>query len=240
VSVVNPARIAGFARSDLVRTKTDRADARIIAEFCKEKQPRPWAPAAPEVRLLQGLVRRRDELVAMRTQELNRRQTPRLSVPVAASHARLIAELDAEIAAVEDQIRQHLKAHPALKAQVDLLESIPGIGVVSGSGLMGEIGDVTHYAGPRQLVAHAGMSVRERTSGTSIHGRAHLCKIGNARLRRLLYYPALRGMACNPALRALAARMKTAGKHRMVIVGACMRKLLHLIWAVLTYHTLLS
>jgi transposase len=72
VSVVNPARIKGFAQSELLRLKNDKVDAGVIARFCDRMRPEPWKPLPPEIRHLQALVRRVDALLSMRTQELNR------------------------------------------------------------------------------------------------------------------------------------------------------------------------
>ena len=72
VSIVNPARIKGFARSELMRTKNDKVDAGLIARFCHAMHPEPWKPAPPEMRQLQALVRRVDALITMRTQEFHR------------------------------------------------------------------------------------------------------------------------------------------------------------------------
>ncbi len=85
VSIVNPARIKAFAQSVMVRTKTDRFDAALIARFCRLHQPEPWTPPAPEVRILQGLVRRQHSLIDIRVEEENRRAAPMVSVAVMAS-----------------------------------------------------------------------------------------------------------------------------------------------------------
>ncbi len=69
VSIVNPARIKGFAQSELVRTKTDKIDAGIIARFCLAMKPEVWIPPSPEVRILRAPVRRADSLIDMLTQE---------------------------------------------------------------------------------------------------------------------------------------------------------------------------
>ena len=58
VSVVNPARIKGFARGELLRTKTDKVDAALIARFCAAIKPPAWVPLPPEVKQLQALLRR--------------------------------------------------------------------------------------------------------------------------------------------------------------------------------------
>ena len=80
VSMVNPARIKGFAQSELIRTKTDKIDAAIIARFCLAMKPEAWTPPSSEVRLLRALVRRADSLIAMLTQEKNRLATAHESV----------------------------------------------------------------------------------------------------------------------------------------------------------------
>ena len=54
VSIVNPARIKGFAKSELLRTKTDSVDAALIARFCAAMKPDLWTPTAPEVKELQA------------------------------------------------------------------------------------------------------------------------------------------------------------------------------------------
>src|SRR5512139_3178623 len=80
VSMVNPARIKGFAQSELIRTKTDKMDAGIIARFCLAMKPEPWIPPLPEIRILRALVRRADSLIDMLTQEKNRLGTAHESV----------------------------------------------------------------------------------------------------------------------------------------------------------------
>jgi len=85
ISIVNPARIKAFAQSEMVRTKTDRIDAALIARFCRLHQPEPWTPPAPEIRILQGLVRRQHSFIQMRVEEENRRSAPMVSPAVTAS-----------------------------------------------------------------------------------------------------------------------------------------------------------
>jgi len=128
VSVVNPAVIHAYAGTQLARSKTDRIDAELIARFTATHQPRPWAPPPPEIRQLQALVRRLDALQGMRTQEANRLAAGGIIDDVRASIEAVLASLDAQIAHVAQLIRQHLDQHPGLRAQRDLLTSIPGIG----------------------------------------------------------------------------------------------------------------
>jgi transposase len=69
ISVVNPARIKAFAQSELLRTKTDAVDAALIARFCKSQGPEPWIPPAPEIRVLQAIMRHYEHLKTTRAQQ---------------------------------------------------------------------------------------------------------------------------------------------------------------------------
>ena len=88
------------------------------------------------------------------------------------------------------------------------------------------------YASARQAAAFAGLVPRIRESGT-LRGHARLSKIGTSRLRKALYFPALTALRVNPTIQALRGRLRAAGKPPMVIVGAAMRKLIHLAYGVL-------
>jgi hypothetical protein len=85
----------------------------------------------------------------------------------------------------------------------------------------------------KAVAAFAGLSPRERRSGTSIHGRTRLCKTGNARVRKALYMPAMVAVRFNPTLRIFAERLLAAGKHKRLVIGAVMRKLLALAYGIL-------
>ena len=96
VSVVNPARIKGFAMSQLQRNKTDKLDSKVIAGFCQALKPRAWRPPSASQRKLRSLVRHREALVKTRTQQKNRLASCR-DEDVRTSLESLIAILDAEI-----------------------------------------------------------------------------------------------------------------------------------------------
>jgi transposase len=233
VSIVNPARIAAYAKSRLARTKTDKADAALIAHFCHTQQPLPWAPPAAEVRELQALVRRVEMLQEMAHQEGNRQQSGVRSAAVLASLEATRAFLSQEIAKVQRLLQEQVEQSAELRGQQLLLCSIPGVGLWTAVRVLAEIDEVRAAVDARQLAAYAGLTPRERTSGSSVHRPPRLAKTGNSRLRRALYMPAIVAMRHNPAVRALAERLRARGKRPMVIVGAAMRKLLHLIYGVL-------
>jgi len=231
VSVLNPSRTHAYAASQLARAKTDRIDAELIARYTATQHPPVWTPAPREIRELQALIRRFDALQGMRTQETNRLEAGPASAPVRESIETVIATLTAELKAVQRQIRAHIDQHPGLRDQRDLLLTIPGIGPATAAILIAELFDKS-YRSARQAAAFAGVVPRVSESGT-LRARGHLVKIGPGRLRKALYFPAVTALRCNPAMRQLQIRLRAAGKPPMVIIGAAMRKLIHLAFGVL-------
>jgi transposase len=233
VSVVNPAAIKAFAQSRLTRTKTDRVDAELIARFTQAQQPPAWTPLPQEVRELQALVRRLDSLVEMRVMEENRLSSGITVEVVRRSVEELLNHLNEQIKRTEELIREHIDNHPTLKRRSELLDSIPGIGEATAALLLSEITNITQYRSARQVAAYAGLVPRERQSGSSVRGRTRLSKIGNARLRRALYFPAITALRCCPFFQAWAKGLQERGKSKMSVICAVMRKLVHLAYGVL-------
>jgi transposase len=233
VSVVNPAATKAFAGSRLSRTKTDRVDAELIARFCLSQAPPAWTPLAAEVRELQALVRRLESLIEMRVMEENRLSSGITVDLVRASVEELLTHLNTQIKRTEKLIRDHIDRHPRLKQQSELLDSIPGIAETTAALLLSEMTDIKQYRSARQVAAYAGLVPRERQSGSSLRGRTRLSKIGNARLRRALYFPAITAIRCSPFFQAWAKGLQERGKSKMSVICAVMRKLIHLAYGVL-------
>jgi transposase len=233
VSRVNPAAIKAYAQSHLSRTKNDRVDAALIAGFCAERRPPAWHPPPPELRELQALVRRLESLVEMRTMEENRLSSGVTVEAVRESVEELIAHLAEQIKRTEALIRSSIDSHPGLRSQRELLDSIPGVGEATAAVLLAEVPDLKEYRSARQVAAFAGLVPRERQSGSSVRGRVRLSKIGNARLRKALYFPAVTALRCSPFFQAWADGLRARGKSKMAVIGAAMRKLVHLAYGVL-------
>jgi transposase len=233
VSVINPARLKAYAQSTLTRTKTDRVDAGLLARFCATHELPLWSPPAPEVQVLQALVRRLETLREMRQQEANRLASGVASPAVRTSLESMLHSLDAEITKLAQQIDEHLDQHPELKQHRDLLATIPGIGRWTAIRLLAEVPRWGAYRSARQLAAQAGLTPHQRQSGSSVRGRPRLSKTGAARLRQILYFPAVVAVRHNPLIAPWASHLRAQGKHKMVVIGAVMRKLLHLAYGVL-------
>lgn len=232
VSVINPARLKAYAGATLTRTKTDQTDAALLAEFCRNQQPAAWTPPTRERRELRSLVRRRESLLQLRQQEANRLSSGEDSPAVRASLEAVLAVVDDEVTKVEQAITAQVASDPELKRQHQLIDSIPGIGPTTAAALLAEI-DFGAYPSARQVAAQAGLTPRQRQSGTSVHGKPRLSKQGARQLRKILFFPAIVAMHHNPVVRAFAQRLAERGKAKMAIVCACMRKLLHLVYGVL-------
>lgn len=198
VSVINPTCIHAFAPSELSRNKTDLLDAALIARFVATQHPPPWTPPPREQRQLQTLVRRVEVLQAMRQQERNRLDLEADDSLVADSLCEHLAHLDTQLRHLQHRLREHVRAHAPLQHQNNLLQSIPGIGETTALKLLAEMPGLAQWSSARQAVAYAGLNPQQRTSGSSVRGRSHLSKIGNARLRRALYHAGRSGHALQP------------------------------------------
>ena len=234
VSVVNPARIKGFAQSELARNKTDRADAALLARFCAAMCPGLWVPPSPAYRQLRALVERLQALKDMHQQECNRLEAHHASgevtvLPNVKSH---IAWLDEQITQLQRTINDHIDGHPELKQDAELIASIPGIGDTTVAKVLAYAGNVRRFANAKALAAFIGICPRQRQSGSSVRGRTMISRTGHANLRKALYMPGLVALRHNPVLKVFGERMKANGLAPKAVVGAAMRKLTHLIYGV--------
>ncbi len=228
ISVLNPVQVKRFAQSELSRTKTDLNDARLIARYLAIRKPRTTPITAPEIEELKLMVRHLEHLKKRQSDEKiyleaacteNIRQQTR----------QIIQAFQEQIEKAQQMIKQHIDNHPSLKQQVDLLQTIPGVGMTTSTIILCEI---IPSLEPKQQVAHAGLAPRQNQSG-KMNGKTQLSKTGNKRLRTALYLPTLCAIRCNPIIQEFYQRLISRGKTKMVAVGASMRKLLHIIVGVL-------
>jgi transposase len=237
VSVVNPTRVkyAGLARGR--GNKTDRADARLIAEYAARESPPAWQPPAPEVRELQGLVRRIDDLTSAAAREKGRLASPALTRPERRSVERTIQFLEREADKLRAEADALIGATPALSADRALLESIPGVGRRTATVILAELPAVERLPSAQSAAAYCGLSPREFTSGATVRKKTRLSKAGNPRLRKALFLPAQTAVRYNTLLRGFFDRLVAAGKPKMQAIGACMRKLVMICYGVLKNRT---
>lgn len=235
VSVVNPARVKGFAQSQLSRTKTDKSDARLLAVFARSVELERWDPPSHAHRALRQLVDRLQSLIDMRQQECNRLEALEQSEP--GSVEDMVREhidwLDQQIARVESDIDDHIDQNPDLKQDARLIGSIPGIGGKTVACIMAYVGDIRRFQSAKSFAAYLGVTPRQRESGSSVRGRTMMSRTGHAAARKSLYMPGVVATRYNPAIVAMARRLRERGLAPKAIVGASMRKLAHMIYGVI-------
>ena len=230
VSLVNPAKIHAFGKSELSRAKTDKADAKLIARYALMMKPPLWIPTPINIRELQALVRRVEHLLEMIQMERNRQDTAEDNV--VGSINTVLATLDAELKATRKAIHDHINNDPDLKQRGDLLNSIPGIGDATIAYLLIAFSTHHNFDNAKQVVAFAGLAPAPRESG-QWRGNTHIAKNGDSALRKALYMPALVAWRYNALIRVFCERLKANGKNGKAIACAAMRKLIHIAFGVL-------
>jgi transposase len=236
VSVVNPARIKGYAQATMQRNKTDKLDSAVIACFCRTHRPKAWQPLSDTQRRLRALVRHRDDLLQTQLQQQNRLRDTTDTV-VRASLEALIEVVAKQLEAVERAIKEHLAADSELRTNLQLLTSIVGIGMITAAKLLAELGEIEQYESAKAAAADVGLTPSHFESGPSVRRRARMSKVGKVGLRAALYWPAITAMQRCPGCRAYAERLAARGKAKKVVIGAVMRKLVHIIYGVLKHRT---
>jgi transposase len=219
---VNPRQAREFARATGVLAKTDRVDARVLAEMGQRLELEVTVPPDPDRVRLADLIRRRKQLVEMRKAEKVRRHSagqPEVLKEIEAMIVlldRRVARLDAAIAALIDK-------SPVLAAQARLLRPVPGIGPTVLAILLGELPELGTLD-RRKIASLAGLAPHARESGTW-RGTRRIWG-GRRKVREALYIAALSASRSVPALKALRQRMRDAGKAPKTILIAVGRQLL--------------
>jgi transposase len=230
VSIVNPAKIKYFMKSQLARSKTDFVDAKLICSYCEIFKPSQWQPLPTETQELQALVKRLDTLNNMVLQEQNRLEN--VASIIENSINNNILYLKNEIKSIEKMIVKHVDGNLALKKDSDLLKSIPGIGEKTTNKTLAFLCHIKDFEKAKQVAAFIGINPQHAQSGTSLN-HSHISKTGDAELRKMLYMPALVAIQCEPSIKTFYEKLVAKGKPKKVAICAVMRKLIHIIYGVL-------
>jgi len=240
VSLPNPLKPKQWAKATGKRAKTDPQDARMLAHYANAQDPLPWKPLPKEVEQLEHLLNRQDDLSGMLRQERNRAHSAGYMVnpheAVSKDMAESISCLEQRITAIQEAIKEHLKANPELMDQKKLLLTVSGIGEKNVLYILVTLhrwGILTGGKGEAKgLVAYLGLDPAPYESGSSIHKKARISRQGNRSLRSRLYIGALGGVGGNNPLRAFYQRLVGRGKPKKLALIASARKILVWAWAV--------
>ncbi|MBV9119543.1 MAG: transposase [Chloroflexi bacterium] len=232
VALVNPRQVRDFARSTGQLAKTDRLDAAMLALFAERIQPPVTVWPDDELQLLQDLLGRRRQLVAMRSVERERR--PRAPRAAQGSVDRHISFLSAEIQDCEHALQTAINASPTWRAKVRHLRTIPGVGLVCAVTML-VFFTMLGPSSREQVSKLIGVAPLNCDSGT-MKGRRIIWG-GRAHVRSVLYMAALSAIRFNPVIHDLYHRLLQQRKPTRVALIACARKLGHILRAVWLTHT---
>jgi transposase len=222
ITLVNPRQTRDFAKALGQYAKTDRLDAAVLAEFAQRVQPTPQAKIPEKQRLLDALLTRRRQLVEQHSAEECRLQQATDKF-ISKTVRQMLQTIERQTDAIERRIAELLQSDDDWRAKLQIVQSIPGIGPITGAALIAELPELGKL-NRQQIAALAGVAPYPCDSGR-VRGKRSVWG-GRKKLRSVLYMAALTARRCNPIIKEFAARLARAGKAFKTIQVACIRKLL--------------
>jgi len=236
VSVVNPLVIRRFSQMRMSRTKTDKKDAKIIADYGRAETPDLWEPEEDYILELRQMQAYTEQLNKSRTGFLRQqeafKQNPINAVAMNESLQNMIDTLERELAIIEFKMTELVSRHH--QKLFEQLNSIPGIGRKTAMQLIVISGGFTKFENAKQLCSYIGLSPRIFESGTSVKGKSRICKMGMSRIRAMLYVCSWTAKKSNKACKELYDRLVEKGKSKKLALIAVVNKLLKQAFAIAT------
>ena len=234
VSVVNPLSVKRFIQMKLSKVKTDKSDAKAICEYgIFNEVPLYNALTDVQAECLQ-LFRLLDNYLKQRTATKNKikgeESLGKPSKVVYSSLKRNLRHLNKEITLVEERLLELVKQEQ--QEQLTLLKSIPGMGVKTALFLIVVTDGFNKFDNARQLCSYVGITPTIKESGSSVRGRSRISKVGNKKLRNLLFLCAFSACKHNKACRELYERIVAKGKSKKLALIAVSNKLLKQAFAI--------
>lgn len=235
IAIENAFKTSTFIKSLNLKIKTDRSDAKALAFFARERNPRVVRPIDEAREQIRAMSRQRESLVVKVS---GLRTTLKESIGAIESKVvekvlkGIVKEIEAGIKKLERETLALIKASTELGKEFNLLNSVIGVGPIVAVTVMGELGNLNDYRRARELSAFAGLSPRVHVSGSSVYKKTRMSKMGNTRIRKVLYMAAVSAFK-NEFFEDFKSRLLEKGKHKMTIIGAIMRKLLVIMRAVI-------
>jgi transposase len=228
VSVINPLSIKRYAQMKLARAKTDKYDAALIAGYGASQEPEPWNLPKTHILEMQQLWALEEDLMVQNGMLLNQKeafsQNPFASKVALKTIEGLVGRLQREMKKIQARLNEITKEHYA--REMEILCSIPGVGIKTAQALIVVTKGFKEGLNGRELCSYVGIAPRPHQSGTSVRGKGHISKMGNAGVRKRIYMCALTAMRTNPACKVFYARLKAKGKASKVALVAVGAKLL--------------
>ena len=234
VSVENPLSVKRFIQMRLSKIKTDKSDSKLICEYAQQVDLKLWeGNSKNEIECLQ-ITRTLSVYTKQSTMLKNKLHGEAVlgnpSKAVVSSLKRSLKQLDKEIKNLEAKLLVLVKeAHRGLLTR---LKTIPGIGPKTAIMLVVLTGGFERFTSASELCSYAGLTPVIRQSGSSVKGRPRISKIGNQKLRNLLFMCSFNACKYNKACRDLYERIVAKGKSKKLALIAVCNKLLKQAFAI--------
>lgn len=222
VYVINPLKIKNYAESQFSRTKTDKADSNLIAEYTKRHIDKLTAYRKSDNRYLQKLLSLKNQLKEQQKQIKNRLHSSE-SETIKTIHEDLIQTYQEKIDQAQTAIEAEIDRQEDKNTHYRNLQTISGIGKETAAILYAQLTD-KNFQTANKFISYIGLSPQIQQSGTSVNKKGKLSRYGHRRLKSALYMPALVAYRTG-AFPQLVRNLTNAGKHKMIIIVAIMRKL---------------
>ena len=236
VSIVMPNKISNYARTLEVKTVTDKTASETIARFGLERNLEIWKRPNKIFKALRQLTRERDQLVQTRTIAKNQLHAEQSEAePNKSSVSRIKKQIDflnKQVLEIRSEIQQLVNENRKLKESIQLISTIPGVGLLTAVTVLAETNDFELIRNKKQLISYAGLDVREKQSGTSVKGKPRISKKGNKYLRKAMHMPALAAIRHEERFKAIFARLVSKHGIKMKAAVAVQRKLLEMIYII--------
>lgn len=236
VSIVLPNKISNYFKTLEARTITDKTASQAIAQFGLERKLDIWKRPAEIFRKMRQKTRERDQLVGERTLVKNQLHAEKAEAfPAKESIVRMKARinlLDKQVTQIQEEINVLIKQDKSVKKTVELITSIPGVGLLTAATVLSETNGFELIRNKRQLASYAGFDVKEKQSGTSIKGKPKISKKGNRYLRKAMHMPALTAIRYEGRFKVLFTRLVSKHGIKMKAAVAVQRKLLEMIYTI--------
>lgn len=223
----------------VARAKTDRVDAYGLLEYAKRMEFTPTVLPSTEAKRIRSLARHLGKIIDRRAAVKNEKHAADIDDADVIDWAieAEVSALDAIIDKLQAQIVEALQTlnDPRVQQAVETFQEIPGVSVRATARVLPELMCLPEWLTPRQVVAHVGLDPRPRMSGTSRNGDSWpISKMGNSRIRRVLYMNTMCAVRYEPAMKAFYEALVARGKPRKVALVATMRKLVVALWCMYT------
>ena len=241
LSVVNPLSVKRFSQALMMRTKTDKADSKLLVEYGKHfhSKLKLWQPKGDCYIELQQLFNYQYQLVKQQTATKNQIESIEHSMVrndfTMKKLQQQLNQIKNDLRGVEKEAERLILLHE--KDNYERLLAIPGIGKQTASVIIAVTQGLKEFDSAKQVSSYFGLAPRIYESGTSVKGTAKICKMGMAMVRRLLYMCSLSAKKSNKACKELYDRLLEKGKKKKVCLIAVINKLIKQIFSIVKNKT---